>query len=95
MSTPNLTTNNPTGGLSGAIGSFFGGIRDLAVGVAPLARDLYVLRLQEDSRRDASVPAAVPAPATSADTGGGMKPWMLWTGVGLILVVIVALVRRR
>lgn len=104
-----LETRNGAGGLTGAIGAFFGGIGKVVTAAAPLATDVYRLRLQSDTLRNQSAAelatlqaeqARLIASASQPGTpvlGGIWQPWM--TGatalIGALLLLGLILRRRR
>jgi hypothetical protein len=97
-----LTTNNSTGGL---FGSFFGGLTDLVKGAAPVAANLYTLKMQgqqlsQQTASQAQVLALqqqqeLAKAAGTKPAGFTMQPWMYWLGGGLVLALIALLVVRR
>lgn len=97
--TPALNTQNNTGGL---FGSFFGGLTDLVKGAAPVAANLYTLKLQgnalsQQNANQAQILALQQQQemAKAAGTATASKNWIYWVGGGLVLILVAVLVARR
>lgn len=103
-----LETRNSAGGFTGAVSQFFTGIGNLVTSTAPLAADVYRLRLERDTLKNQSISdmsnlqAERDRLAASRDQLGGMagmpagfQPWMGWAGIGLLVLLLVGLVARR
>ncbi|HRG56261.1 MAG TPA: hypothetical protein PLG56_09495 [Lacunisphaera sp.] len=97
-----LNTQNTTGGL---FGSLFGGLTDLIKGAAPVATNLYTLKLQGDQLSQNILSQqqlielqrqqeAAKANGTAV-APGWYQPWMLWVGGGLVVALIALLIARR
>jgi hypothetical protein len=97
-----LNTQNTTGGL---FGSLFGGLTDLIKGAAPVATNLYTLKLQGDQLSQNILSQqqlielqrqqeAAKANGTAV-APGWYQPWMLWAGGGLVVALIALLIARR
>jgi|JI10StandDraft_1071094.scaffolds.fasta_scaffold1007931_2 hypothetical protein len=102
-STPALNTQNTSGGL---FGGFFGGITDLIKGAAPVATNLYTLKLQGQQLSQNLVSQQqllalqqqqelAKTTGTQTSVGATFKPWLPYIlgGLGLLLVLLV--IRRR
>lgn len=94
-----INTQN-SAGTSGFFGSLFGGISNLITSAAPVAANLYSLKMQGDTLKGqlaSQQPAAVPATAKPSTAGGvdAIKPWMIWTGVGVVVLLVIVLLRGR
>jgi hypothetical protein len=91
---------------TGFFGSLFGGLKELAVGVAPVAADIYTLRLKDQELRNSYAGTAAQlqreqeaAAAAGAARGSGITPaqkrLLIWGGSALATVAVLAFLFNR
>lgn len=97
-----LNTQNTSGGL---FGSFFGGLSNLIKDSAPVAANLYTLKLQgnvlsqqaanQNQINQAMAQQQLDAAAGTKTAAGYFKPWMMWAVVGLLGLLGLSIYLRR
>lgn len=106
MAQESTTINTQNSG--GLFGGLFTGLGNLLKTAAPIAADVYTLKLQGDTLKTQYASDALAAQRLAADTaakqaaaGSSMlpswlKPWMIWTAAGVgAVAILVAVLRRR
>lgn len=97
-----LDTNNAAGVADGGgfFGSLFNGLSKLVTTAAPVAANYYSLKMQGDTLKQQLLSqqtsaAGKPAATTAAATSPTVKPWMIWAGVGGVVLLVLVLMRRK